>query len=141
MLRNPKVVMHRLVMSLALLGTSKCRIKSQVLFRHATRITNYQNPLDSALKMSNVRRLGSAPIVGRVGIPSDAPENLVNVNVGEYWSTLKEEESEASGTWSPSWHFDDAVFAKDLFLTLQGDIDRSSIPTREVVGGQLILRG
>lgn len=46
--------------------------------------------------MSNVKRLGSAPIVGRVGIPSDAPENLVNVNVWEYWSTLKEEESEAS---------------------------------------------
>jgi hypothetical protein len=64
MLRNRKVVMHRLVMSLALLGTSKCRIKSQVLFRHATRITNYQNPFDSALKMSNVKRLGSAPIVG-----------------------------------------------------------------------------
>lgn len=115
--------------------------KSQALFRHSTRITNYQNPYDSALKMSNVKRLGTAPRVGRVGIPSDAPENIVNVNVGSYWSSLKEGDSKASGTWSHSWHFDDPVFAEDLFLTLQGDIDRHSIPTRHVVNGQLVLKG
>ncbi len=120
---------------------SKEDSKSQALFMHATRITNYQNPYDSALKMSNVKRLGTAPRIGRVGIPSDAPENIVNVNVGPYWSTLNEEDSEASGTWSHSWHFDDPVFAQDLFYTLQGDIDRSSIPTRREVDGQLVLKG
>lgn len=115
--------------------------KSKELFRHATRITNYQNPHDSALKMSNVKRLGTAPRVGRVGLPSDAPENVVNVNVGPYWSSLNEDDSEASGSWSHSWHFDNPVFAKDLFLTLQGDIDRSSLPTRIEENGKLFLRG
>lgn len=115
--------------------------KSQELFRHSTRITNYQNPHDSALKMSNVKRLGTAPRVGRVGIPSDAPENIVNVHVGEHWSGLDESESGASGTWSHSWHFDDPIFAKDLFLTLQGDKDRNIIPTRQEINGQLVLKG
>ncbi|PCH49553.1 MAG: hypothetical protein COC22_06435 [Flavobacteriaceae bacterium] len=115
--------------------------KSQALFRHATRITNYQNPHDSALKMSNVKRLGTAPRVGRVGLPSDVPENVVNVDVGEYWSALKQEDSNASGSWSHSWHFDDPVFARDLMLTLQGDIDRASIPTRENRNGRLLLKG
>lgn len=115
--------------------------KSQALFKHTTRITNYQNPYDSALKMSNVKRLGTAPRIGRVGIPSDAPENIVNVNVGAYWSDLNEEDSEASGSWSHSWHFDDPVFAKDLHLTLEGDVDRSSIPTRREIEGQLVLKG
>ncbi len=113
--------------------------KSKALFRHATRITNYQNPFDTALKMSNVKRLFTAPRVGRVGLPSNAPENVVNVNVGKYWSSLSKDKSDASGNWSHSWHFDDEVFAKDLFLTIEGDIDRSSIPTRSSVNGELIL--
>ncbi len=115
--------------------------KSKALFRHAARITNYQNPFDSALKVSNVKRLGTAPRVGRVGLPSDAPENVVNVNVGNHWSGLDKDESNASGNWSHSWHFDDEVFAKDLFLTIEGDIDRSSIPTRSIDNGELILKG
>lgn len=119
---------------------SKSDSKSQAFFRHATRITNYQNPYDSALKMSGVKRLGTAPRVGRVGLPSDAPENIVNVNVGAYWSTLDKDNSEASGSWSHSWHFDDPVFAKDLVCTIQGDIDRYSIPTRSIENGELIFK-
>ncbi len=115
--------------------------KSQALFRHATRITNYQNPFDAALKVSNVKRLGTAPRVGRVGLPSDAPENVVNVNVGKHWSGLKKSDSDASGNWTHSWHFDDEVFSKDFFLTIQGDIDRSSIPTRSSDNGELTLKG
>ena len=114
--------------------------KSQGLFNHATRITNYQNPFDAALKMSNVKRLGLAPRVGRVGLPENAPQNVVNVNVGKHWAGLNQNDSAASGNWSHSWHFDDPLFAKDLFLTLQGDIDRTSIPTRKVVKGKLILQ-
>jgi len=115
--------------------------KSQSLFRHAIRITNYQNPYDNALKVSNVKRLGTAPRVGRVGLPDDAPGNIVNVNVGAHWKTLDEDASEASGNWSHSWHFDDPVFAKDLRLTIQGDIDRNKIPTRVKADGELTLRG
>ncbi|WP_066017256.1 alpha/beta hydrolase [Endozoicomonas atrinae] len=114
--------------------------KSQCLFKHSIRITNYQNPYDSALKMSNIKRLGTAPRVGRVGIPSDAPENIVNVDVGPHWSGLNKDDSNASGTWSHSWHFDDPLFAKDLYLTLKGDIDRCSIPTRIEVEGKLVLK-
>ena len=114
--------------------------KSQALFTHAARITNYQNPFDSALKISNVKRLGTASRVGRVGIPEDAPGNVVNVNVGDHWKSLDEAESQARGNWSHSWHFDDPVFAEDLFLTIQGDIDRNRIPTRSIENGELVLK-
>lgn len=115
--------------------------KSQSLFEHTIRITNYQNPYDSALKVSNVKRLGTAPRIGRVGAPSDAHDCVVNVQVGEYWNTLDQDDSSAGGNWSHSWHFDDPLFAKDLYLTLQGDIDRHSIPTRKIVDDELILKG
>jgi esterase/lipase superfamily enzyme len=113
--------------------------KSQSLFEHAIRITNYQNPYDSALKISNVKRLGTAPRVGRVGLPEVTHECVVNVNVGNYWQTLDADDSEAGGSWSHSWHFDDPVFAKDLYLTIQGDIDRHSLPTRSVENGEIHL--
>jgi esterase/lipase superfamily enzyme len=115
--------------------------KSLSLFEHTIRITNYQNPYDSALKVSNVKRLGTAPRIGRVGVPDDAHDCVVNVQVGEYWSPLNQDDSTAGGNWSHSWHFDDPVFAKDLYLTLQGDIDRHSIPTRKIADGELILKG
>ncbi|MGR5339337.1 alpha/beta hydrolase [Vibrio astriarenae] len=115
--------------------------KSQSLFEHTIRITNYQNPYDSALKISNVKRLGTAPRIGRVGVPNDAHDCVVNVQVGEHWSSLNQDDSSAGGNWSHSWHFDDPVFAKDLCLTLQGDIDRHSIPTRKIADGKLILKG
>ncbi len=114
--------------------------KSQALFRHSTRITNYQNPYDKALKASNVKRLGMAPRVGRVGLPEDTPENIVNVNVGKYWSGLDQEDSDASGNWTHSWHFDDKVFARDFLYTIEGDIDRASIPTRRIKNGELVLQ-
>lgn len=113
--------------------------KSKSLFSHATRVTNYQNPYDSALKVSNVKRLGMAPRVGRVGLPDDPPDNVVNVNVGDHWAKLKEGDSDAKGNWSHSWHFDDAHFAQDLAHTIKGDIDRKKIPTRTLVNGELHL--
>ena len=120
---------------------SRSDAKSQSLFRHAARITNYQNPFDAALKLSNVKRFGAVPRVGRVGLPDDPPDNVVNVNVGKHWQGLDEEDSDASGTWSHSWHFDDEVFAEDLVYTIEGDIDRHMIPTRAVKNGELVLVG
>ena len=112
--------------------------KSQALFCHSVRITNYQNPSDTALKLSNVKRLGLHPRVGRVGIPGDAPESVVNVNVGRYWE-MQDAPSEARGNWSHSWHFHDETFAEDLAATLAGDVDRNALFTRERREGELWL--
>ena len=110
--------------------------KSRTLFEHSIRITNYQNPSDSALKMSNVKRLGLAPRIGRVGVPGDAPDNVVNVDVGQHWRTLQQ----GPGNWSHSWHFYDGTFAEDLVATLIGDVDRNVISTRQRRDGSLFLK-
>ena len=104
--------------------------KTDSLVRHSIRVTNYSNPFDSALKLSNAKRVGMAPRVGRVGLPYDASSNCVNVDCGTHWRTLDEADTRAPGAFSHSWHFDDQLFARDLVYTLQGDIDRNSIPTR-----------
>ena len=114
--------------------------KSRALFDHARRITNYQNPFDSALKLSNVKRLGISPRIGRVGLPNDAPDSVVNVNVGQHWKALQQP-ADNSSNWSHSWHFDDDTFASDLAETLIGDIDRSAIRTRVQREGSLWLVG
>lgn len=114
--------------------------KSQALFYHSTRITNYQNPFDRALKLSNVKRVGLAPRIGRIGIPDDAPmDSVVNVNTGTYWQGLERPNGFSDISWSHSWHFGDEVFAKDLAATLAGDVDRRVIATREVGDQGLIL--
>ncbi|MBL4838600.1 MAG: alpha/beta hydrolase [Kordiimonadaceae bacterium] len=114
--------------------------KSKAFFTHAARITNYQNPYDIALKVSNVKRLGTQPRAGRVGLPDNPPENVVNVNLGDHWKTLERNPDYSKTSWSHSWHFEDETFAKDLACTLQGDIDRHKIPTRIVVDGVLTLK-
>lgn len=103
--------------------------KSSSIYRHCVRLTNYQNPYDSVLKLSNIKRVGVAPRVGRTGLNDDAPEKAVNVNCGAYFRGL-DEDPDSLGSWSHSWHFGDDHFAKDLALTLAGDIDRNYIPTR-----------
>ena len=113
--------------------------KSQALFEHSARITNYQNQFDSALKLSNIKRLGIQPRIGRVGIPDDAPESVVNVNVGTHWRSLDPDDSDGTGNWSHSWHFDDKTFAEDLAQTLAGDVDRNAISTREIGSEGLFL--
>lgn len=103
--------------------------KSSSLFRHCVRLTNYQNPYDPVLKLSNIKRVGVAPRVGRIGLPDGAPQKAVNVNCGPYFEPL-EETGDVSGVWGHSWYFGDRGFAEDLAHTLAGDIDRNYIPTR-----------
>ena len=110
--------------------------KSQALFRHAVRITNYSSRFDGVLKLSNLKRLGTRPRVGRVGLPEDAHEKCVDVDCSRYWQNLEKEHDEES---THSWHFGNALFAKDLAYTIAGDIDRHRIPTRRMKGGQLVL--
>ncbi|RMH38333.1 MAG: hypothetical protein D6690_00650, partial [Nitrospirae bacterium] len=64
----------------------------------------------------------------------------VNVDCGPYFRTLDEDQAEYYGTFAHSWHIGNKVFAKDLFYTLQGDIDRARIPTRRVEDGRLVLQ-
>lgn len=118
---------------------SKIDSKSQALFKHSIRITNYQNPYDSVLKLSNIKRLGLKPRAGRVGIPEDAPDSVVNVNTGEYWKTLKDNPDSVDGNWAHSWYFNDSLFAKDLAMTLAGDIDRNAFPDRKRYDNSLWL--
>ena len=114
--------------------------KSQALFRHAVRVTNYSSRFDRALRISNVKRLGTAPRVGRVGLPADAHSKCVDVDCSTHWRGLPEPDEEFIGDFTHSWHFGDPVFARDLAYTIEGEIDRHRIPTRRMEDGRLALR-
>lgn len=115
--------------------------KSSSIYRHCVRLTNYQNPYDSVLKLSNIKRVGVAPRVGRVGLPASAPPKAINVNCGPLFATLKKGRTGVShiGSWDHSWHIGNKRFTEDLAFTLKGDIDRRYIPTRHEVNGELQL--
>lgn len=114
----------------------------QSLFEHALRITNYSNPFDSVLAISNAKRLGTAPRAGRVGVPGcNAHPKVVNVNCADYFKSLNPRKARFDGTFCHSWHVGDRVFARDLMLTMTSGIDRLAIPTRKECGdGSLSLQ-
>jgi len=105
--------------------------KSSSIYRHCTRLTNYQNPYDKVLKLSNVKRVGVAPRVGRTGLPPDHSDKAVNINCGAYFAGKDQSKATFIGAYDHSWYFGDKVFARDLAATLQGDIDRHFIPGRK----------
>ncbi len=105
--------------------------KSSSIYRHCTRLTNYQNPYDKVLKLSNIKRVGVAPRVGRIGLPDDHSDKAVNVNCGAYFARKDRKKATFIGAYDHSWYFGDKVFARDLAATLQGDIDRHFIPGRQ----------
>jgi pimeloyl-ACP methyl ester carboxylesterase len=111
------------------------------LYRHCARLTNYSNLSDSVLKLSNAKRLGVAPRVGRVGLPADAPRQAVNVDCTAYFQALATDpavmaadQTASIGSFDHSWHIGNRVFARDLFEVIKGDLDRSVIPTRSSAG-------
>jgi esterase/lipase superfamily enzyme len=119
------------------------------IYRHSVRLTNYFSRHDEALDLSNVKRLGTAPRAGRIGLPDDAPQSAVNIDCTDYYEELTEVGSTITATDSPygfmgmqshSWYFGNRMFTKDLFCTLIG-INRTVIPTR-VVGsdGKMSLK-
>jgi len=114
---------------------SESNPKSSSLYRHCVRLTNFSNPYDSVLKLSNVKRVGVAPRVGRIGLPKDTPANAVNVNCGRYYDENKDALKSAH-----SWYIGNDSFSKDMLLTISGDIDRYSIPTRNLLNGNLHLK-
>jgi len=115
-------------------------VKSESIFRHTVRLTNYTNPNDSVLKLSNAKRVGLAPRVGRIGLPDDAPEMCVDIDCGRHWEGLNKNDSSAPGSFPHSWHFDNQHLIDDLAHTLKGDVDRWCVRTREVIDGKLHLR-
>jgi esterase/lipase superfamily enzyme len=113
------------------------------VYEHSVRVTNYSNPYDKVLALSNVKRAGFENRVGRIGLPLDAPEKAVNVNNGFYFNTIKNARPETDISFTHSWYFKpdyNQIFMQDLLYTIQGDIDRNYIPTRVPVNGELELR-
>lgn len=109
------------------------------VYRHCARLTNYSNRHDTVLGLSNVKRFGVAPRVGRVGLPDEAPgTQAVNVDCSPYWETIPETQK-VYGNRHHSWHFGDPVFTDDLLSTIKG-VDRNSMPTRRMKDGKLLLQ-
>jgi pimeloyl-ACP methyl ester carboxylesterase len=114
---------------------------SAPMFRRIMRLTNYNNPYDAALGVSNAKRLGVAPRAGRVGAPADADPKVSDVDCGPYFLVLDPAKSvfAQGANFTHSWHIGDRIFARDLAMTLEGAIDRRAIPTRQSRDGRLIL--
>jgi esterase/lipase superfamily enzyme len=112
---------------------------SSSLYRHCVRLTNYSNPFDAVLSISNVKRVGVSPRVGRIGLPATAPSKAVNVDCGLYYDEHRERFADVANS-DHSFYFSSPEFLKDVYLTLLGKIDRSSIPTRLERDGKLYLR-
>ena len=112
----------------------------QPMFKRIMRLTNYSNPFDAVLAVSNAKRLGVSPRVGRKGLPADANQKAVNVDCGPYFKTLDPKNSTYFGDWTHSWHIGNRVFARDLAMTLEGAIDREAITTRREENGRLVLQ-
>jgi hypothetical protein len=89
-----------------------------------------QSPLrhDVVLDISNVKRTGVAPRVGRVGLPDDAPAFAVNVDCSEYYVLLDSSKAVETadeplgrpGAQTHSWYFGNAIFSRDVFDTIIG---------------------
>jgi pimeloyl-ACP methyl ester carboxylesterase len=103
------------------------------MIAHATRVTNYSNLYDDVLKLSNIKRAGMDPRIGRVGLPGNTPPNCVNVDCSQYYSQNRANRPNYQplyGTLSHSWQIGDPVWTDDLYWTIMGNLDRSAIPTR-----------
>ncbi len=121
---------------------------SSSIYRHCVRFTNYSNRHDMALDVSNVKRIGVAPRVGRVGLPDDLPAKAVNVDCSDYYMNWAGDAGKMAvdspqvppfvGMQSHSWYFGNRVFAQDLFNVIIG-IDRYMNPRRTLEDGNLKL--
>jgi pimeloyl-ACP methyl ester carboxylesterase len=110
--------------------------ETESVYRHCLRLTNYSNTHDEVLQISNVKRIGVEPRVGRIGLPDLAPPLALNVDCSVYY------QASVAGTMgvvdsisgSHSWQFANMVFACDLAQTLNGNRDRGVITTRKTLG-------
>ncbi len=113
--------------------------KSSSLYRHCVRLTNYFNPFDDVLSLSNVKRVGVSPRLGRVGLPEDRPGKAVNINCGNYFKANRGDFAGVANA-PHTWYFYDDVVMEDMAHTIRGDTDRHEIPTRlQGSAGNLVL--
>jgi esterase/lipase superfamily enzyme len=105
---------------------------TESMLGHAYRLTNYFNRYDEVLQISNVKRAGVAPRVGRVGLPDNAPTNTVNVDCTAHFETIRRpgDDPVAAASWSHSWYLTDANFYADFAETLRGAVDRTVVTGR-----------
>jgi esterase/lipase superfamily enzyme len=113
---------------------------SASLYRHCVRLTNYSNPYDSVLSISNAKRVGVSPRVGRIGLPDSAPSKAVNVDVGQYYDEHRAEFEGIVANSDHSFYYHSAAMMQDIHHTIQGKIDRNQIPTRKIENGTLHLK-
>ncbi len=104
--------------------------KSSSLYRHCVRLTNYHNPYDDILSLSDVKRIGVAPRVGRIGLPDNLPEKAVSITCGPYYKKHRKKYDGVIENASHIWYFYDGKLLQDIHYTIQGKIDRHDIPTR-----------
>jgi hypothetical protein len=102
---------------------------SNSLDRHGVRLTNYHNPYDSVLKLSNAKRVGVAPRAGRVGLQENTPAKALGIDCGTRFLKTHLTTNPVVDPISHGWCFDDPAFLKDLTFTFAGDMDRNIIPT------------
>jgi esterase/lipase superfamily enzyme len=114
--------------------------KTSSLYRHCVRLTNFFNPFDNVLTLSNVKRIGVSPRAGRIGVDAPEPRKLVDLNCGPYFEKHGRK-AKAPDDSAHNWYFADRMVMKDMAHTLAGDIDREKIPTRAPTNlGGLALR-
>ena len=109
------------------MGTSDHR--SNGLYRSCNRLTCYSSRHDDVLKLSNVKRAGVAERAGRAGLPSDTPDQAVNVDCSDYWLSIPKSQA-VIGDRKHSWHIGDPVFTRDMIETMNG-VSRGVAATRQ----------
>lgn len=110
------------------------------VYRHCNRLTNYYSPYDTALAVSNVKRVGAKNRVGRVGLPENSPQKAVDVECGNYYMKNKSNFDIVNGEPTHAWYFYSDEWMKDAYETIALRVDRTVISTREMVDGELRLK-
>jgi len=107
------------------------------VFNHCGRLTNYFSGYDEALAVSNVKNIDIDSRVGRIGMPEETPadKKAIDVDCGpRYHAVTNRQFTVIDGMVSHSWYLEDSVWYDDLAITLKGQIDRDSLPTRSKIG-------
>jgi esterase/lipase superfamily enzyme len=105
---------------------------TESMLGHSYRLTNYFSKYDEVLQISNVKRVGVEPRVGRVGLPPNAPAKTVNVDCSARFEKARPADMNVvdAATFSHGWYFSDPNFFTDLAQTLSGAVDRAVVPGR-----------
>jgi esterase/lipase superfamily enzyme len=117
-----------------------CPGQCDAIYQHTVRLTNYYNPFDKVLALSNLKRLGFENRAGRIGLPASAPAKCVDVNCADYYNTIPQDGKDEF--YCHSWYFDNdnnKPFMEDLLGTIQGHVDRNYMPARKRDNDMLML--